>query len=293
MSIRQGNAEARDVIAVRGDLRLIQRRLLRRLFGPTFKPSPYSHGCVANRSIKTNAMKHVKNRFVYLTDIAAFYPSIHSQRVNAFFRENGCFGATASMLTTLTTLDHHLALGLITSPILAEAVVQAADFRIASACNKLGLTYTRYVDDICISSKFDLEKSGINATVRSILNQNGFRIQPAKDIFSSIERSCAVTGVRLGRGRISAVPDYVQRLRSAIDDASILANGGCTPIAFCTKEQLRGRIQFVHWLSKGQARDLFQNFRRINWKKYERESLQRGLVRAKVKFVLRSNLPNS
>src|SRR5690554_5836269 len=58
----------RDIISVRGDLRLAQRRLHQRLLSQAIEPTPYSHGGVRGRSIKTNAGQHVRNRFVYLTD---------------------------------------------------------------------------------------------------------------------------------------------------------------------------------------------------------------------------------
>jgi len=291
-----GKRKNRDVIAVRGDLRLIQERLLRRLFQKSFEPSPHSHGTVPGRNIKSNAMPHAGSRFFYQTDIAGFYPSIHSKRLHLFFRQNGCFGETAGALTTLTSLDNHLALGLITSPILAEAIIRESDIRIAASCCKLGLVYTRYVDDICISAKFDLRKAGIDSSVRKILSQNGFAIQKSKDIFSRIEDSCTVAGVCIRRNRLMAAPDYVNQLHLDLDHAAELALGGSSPAFFYTVEQLRGRVQFVRWLNGGQAAGLLKKFRSINWQRHRNESLQRRLVRVKTKFLRRqmdSQLPSN
>ena len=57
-----------------------------------------------------------------------------------------------------------LALGLITSPILADQMMDCVDDRIGGACRKAGLVYTRYVDDLTISGPYDLEQKRLRRT---------------------------------------------------------------------------------------------------------------------------------
>ncbi|WP_053061319.1 reverse transcriptase family protein [Rhodopirellula islandica] len=279
----------RDIISVRGDLRLAQRRLHQRLLSHSIEPTPYSHGGVRGRSIKTNAGQHARNRFVYLTDIANFYPSIHSSRINDFFKSNGCLPAVARLLTSLTTLDYHLALGLITSPILAEAIIQPVDRRIAVACDRQGLVYSRYVDDICISSKHSLHGSGIDATVRTILRQSGFKVRVSKDRFIRVDEGCAVTGVRIHRGRLSVTPSYIGELETDLSSALSFARGGHHTGLFFTKEQLWGRVQFVRWINPGRAKPLIRLFRQIPWRRYRVAASQSGLIAAKAFFAERKS----
>lgn len=273
--------KTRDIISVRGDLRLAQRRLHRRLFSPAINPTQYSHGGVRERSIKTNAGQHIGNRFLYLTDIANFYPSIRSERISEFFKDSGCYGVVSRLLTSLTTLDYHLALGLITSPVLAEAIIQPVDHRIATACLRLGLVYSRYVDDICISSKHDLRSSGIDETVKTILRQSGFKIRAAKDWFLRVDEGCAVTGVRIHNGHLTVPAPYYNQLEADLTAAGSLARGLKSEGLFYTKEQLWGRIQFVVWLNAGRGKSLIRQFRSIPWRQYQIEASRQRLIAAK------------
>jgi RNA-directed DNA polymerase len=281
----------RDIISVKGDLRLVQRRLHHRLFSRAIKPTPFSHGGIRGRDIKSNASQHAQNRFLYLTDIANFYPSIRSERVNLFFKANGCHSSVARLLTTLTTLDYHLALGLITSPILAEAIVQPVDLRVAMACSRLGFRYSRYVDDICISSKHNLESSSIAKTVRKILTQEGFKVRAEKDRFSTVEKGCSITGVQVRQGRLRVPTTYLEKLEASLIEAKSLANGEAHSGPFYTKEQLWGRIQFVRWVNPGQARSLVRQFRSISWRRYREQSQHQRLIVARAVFVERDAAP--
>ncbi len=278
----------RDVISVRGDLRLIQNRLHSRLLTKVIEPTSQSHGSVRGRSIKTNATVHCRSRFLYLTDIANFYPSIRSVDVRHFFEDNGCRPDVANLLTRLTTLDHHLSLGLVTSPILAEAVVRPADKRIADACVQRHLRYTRYVDDICISAKYELGGSGVPATVRQILEQEGFKIRKSKDQFYCVDGKCGVTGVCIRKGRLSALPIYVERLVVDLEEAKALSKGQVHRSNFYLKKQLWGRVQFVKWLNPNQAKPLVRLFRSVNWRGYMLEASKQQLVVAKVRFTSRT-----
>lgn len=279
----------RDIISVHGDLRLIQKRLQARLFTQSIEPTPQSHGSVRDRSIKTNADIHCRSRFLYLTDIANFYPSIRSVEVRQFFEDCGCRPDVANVLTRITTLDHHLALGLVTSPILAEAMVRPADKRIAAACQRRSLKYTRYVDDICVSADYDLIGSGVPATVRQILEQEGFKVRASKDQFFRVDGKCGVTGVCISKGRLSALPIYVDRLVTDLQNARALSTGQVHSANFYLKKQLWGRVQFVRWLNANQAKRLVHLFRTINWRAYSEEAARQRLVVAKIRFADRTS----
>ena len=68
-----------------------------------------------------NAERHLRSQFAFSCDIMEFYPSIHSSRVYRLFAKiQGCSPDVARLLTRLCTYRYHLALGLITSPLLAD-----------------------------------------------------------------------------------------------------------------------------------------------------------------------------
>ena len=216
----------RIVLNVKGEMRRLQHRLYRRVLLPKLKPSEYSHGGVRGRSIMTNAEPHLGSRFLYKTDISDFYPSVHRKRVYRLFTETlECSPDVARICTQICTFRHHLALGLITSPVLADLIMRTVDRRIGSACERMELTYTRYVDDISISGPFNLQKkrSGVPQLVQSILEAHGFKENLAKREFGKFEAGVTVTGLRELDGHLDVRREYVDELVRLLTDAASLA----------------------------------------------------------------------
>lgn len=182
----------------------------------------------------------------------------------------------ARICTKICTLEHHLALGLVTSPILADQVLRRVDVRIGFACRKIGLVYTRWVDDIVISGRFDLLESGIRSLVSQILRQNGFRTNPAKDSCGRFADGLAVTKVRIRRDRLDVQKHYYDELERQLQDARSLAEGGPFTGPFFTKAQIAGRVQFVCWINPGRRNALRRQIRSIDWRLHAAESLKRG-----------------
>jgi RNA-directed DNA polymerase len=147
----------RDVLNVKGDLRVFQTRLLHDLLQPKHRPSTYSHGGVQGRHIKSNANAHIESVFAFPTDVANFYPTISNDRVfRLFLMDFCCHPSVARICTQLCTYNYHLALGLITSPILADRIMLPIDKRIANMCTQQGLIYSRFVDDIIVSGTYPI-----------------------------------------------------------------------------------------------------------------------------------------
>jgi RNA-directed DNA polymerase len=152
----------REVLEIRKHWRLYLDRLYTRLLLPKLHPSDHSHGGVQGRSIVTNATAHSGSIYAYTADISNFFPSIHYTRIYDIFTKTfDCSPGVAHICTRLCTHNYHLAVGLPTSPILADQILHGVDARIGEACAKLGLQYTRYVDDMTITGQFDLKRSGI------------------------------------------------------------------------------------------------------------------------------------
>jgi RNA-directed DNA polymerase len=271
--------KSRNVIAVRGRWRMLQQRLYRRLFLPRMKPSPVSHGGVKGRSATTNARAHIGNPFAFVADISSFFPSISCNRVNGFFLRQSCSYEVARILTRLCTYDFHLALGLITSPILANELLKPIDSDITKACKKIGLTYTRFVDDITISGKFDLEQSGLRGVVENIVNRNGFRLAKRKTRCGRLDEEITVTGVRLKKYHLDAPKEYAQELDRLIADHASLAQGGDFAGPLLMEGELFGKAHFVCTLNPGRRRSILGRLKTISWDEVMNNAVARGLVR--------------
>ena len=269
----------RVVVDVRGMMCAFQTRLYRRILLPKLRPSVYSHGGVRGRDIKSNAQPHIRSQFVFKTDISNYFPSIHYKRVYRLFTESfKCSPDVARLCTGLCTYRHHLALGLITSPILADQVLSRVDRRIGGACEKARLKYTRFVDDITISGPYDLKRSGFVRLVESILEDDGFKVSKKKQEFGRLSEGTPITGVRAVRGHLDARREYIDELERQLDDAASLARGGDFVGPYYTPAQILGRVRFVCWVNPGRRRQLIRRYRSIRWSDVSANARGRGLV---------------
>lgn len=271
----------RPVISVTGKLRDVQCRLYNRVLKAKLTPSAHSHGGIGGRHVLTNARPHLGQRYLFLADIAGFFPSITNDRVNQLFlRRFKCSPTVARLLTRICTHNYHLALGLVTSPILADQVLHDVDMRIAKLCSQHGLVYTRYVDDVAVSGKFDLEPSFVPKLVWKIFREHHFRIRRDKTKFGRVADGIGITKISLAKGRPDVVRSYIQELVRRLDDHASLARGGPFVGPFQSDDQLRGKVQYVCWVNPGRRLRLFRKFRAVPWYKMWNEAVRRGLVKA-------------
>lgn len=267
----------RTVVNVKGAMRTLQSRLYRRILLRKIEPSVYSHGGVRGRSIKTNVEPHLGSSFAFRTDISDFYPSVHFRRVYRLFTERlECSPDVARICTKICTYRHHLALGLICSPILADQILERVDRRLGGACAKQKLRYTRFVDDIAISGPFDLARSGFAEMVERILAQDGFRVNPTKHVFGSLSDNCTITNLREVRGHLDVRREYIEELNRQLSDASSLSHDGDFEGPYYTYGQILGRVRFVCWVNPGRRRDLMTRFRSVNWRAAKAIARKRG-----------------
>jgi hypothetical protein len=275
----------RDVLNVTGALRTLQTQLLRRVLLPKLTPSEFSHGGIRGRHIKSNIQPHIESVFVFTTDISNFYPTVSRNRVyDLFATKLGCSPDVARICTRLCTYRHHLALGLVTSPILAEQVLGDVDLRIAGVCQQANAVYSRFVDDITISSSFDLERSGLPNLVESILGDHGFSVNRLKNRFGRISDGVTITKIRVKNGHPDVQREYLVELERQLDDVASLAAGKGFQGPYYTKSQIGGRVQFVCWVNPNRRRRLLRWYRSIPWERVEQAARQ-GLLIANKKVL--------
>lgn len=281
-----GQKRDRQVISVGGKLRRLQERLLANRFRSDLLVSENAHGSVRKRSIVSNAKVHLGSRYAYASDVESFFPSISHNRIYRLFVENGYAPDVARACTRICTFKHHLALGLVTSPMLANAVFFAVDQRIDSLCKALNLRYSRYVDDLVISGDFAFEGSGIAASVSSILHNNGFKTKRSKEQFGTTRSGgFEIAGIRLKRRTIDVKADFLEQLLSSLDEAKAFAISGVKPERFLAQEQLWGKVQFAIWVNNGRKRKLTRLYYSIDWKKHAEHASRLGLEKWKTILV--------
>lgn len=224
-----------------------------------------AHGFVPGRGIVSNATPHVSKDVVVNLDLSDFFPTITYFRVRAVFERYGYSGGVASVFALLCTEcpratvtyagtkyeaatgPRGLPQGAPTSPGLSNQVARKLDKRLLGVAAKLGLTYTRYADDLSFSGGAELTgKIGwLLAKVRNISREEGFQVNEKKTRVMRRSSAQTVTGVVVN-DKPSVSRDELRRLRAILHRAKAegldAQNREGRPNF---REWLRGKIAFV------------------------------------------------
>lgn len=186
---------------------------------------------VVGGSIRENAARHASGRVLYKIDFRAFFPSIQAGDWAAYAREHLKDMTLEDVRFTQHVLfwgagdakPRCLSIGAPSSPYLSNALMFSFDKHLSEQCALLGVTYTRYADDLTFSTKGHLDKQQIRQAIRGAI-QAGFvprlDINEDKTVLVSKATRRRVTGlivtndglVSLGRDRkrlISCMVDHV------------------------------------------------------------------------------------
>ena len=146
----------------------IQCLILKRVKYPS-----YLMGGLADRDYVRNAHVHAGARVMINEDIAKFFPSTSSSRVFDLWKYVFHFPLEVSRtLARLTTRRGGLPQGAKTSSYLANLVFWACEPDLVAKLRSMGFDYTRYIDDMTISSKIDKTAEELNHAL-SLLASNG------------------------------------------------------------------------------------------------------------------------
>jgi RNA-directed DNA polymerase len=213
-AIKKRSGGRRFIHAVTGELfkaqQFINSEILQRL-----KPHPASFAFHPDGGIRACASEHCGTRWLFQYDLADFFHSVNEVDVYGVFVGLGYRPLLAfemARICTTTRLPKHLkhylwpkfenrsqiyqfyiertgAVGVLpqgaaSSPMLSNLVARSLDEALTAFSVQHGLVYTRYADDITLSSGRDIPDEmsigGIHRTVIGIIRKNGFRENPDK-----------------------------------------------------------------------------------------------------------------
>lgn len=155
-------------------------------------PPKSSHGFVKHRSIITNASSHLQRKVILNLDISKFFESIGADKVYKVFVGIGFSNKHSAILTELVTVNDSLTTGFPTSPVLANLICREMDYVFEGVCKKFDYVYTRYADDITISSNTSTPNK---KAISDVLSKYGFIINEKKYKVSRRGGNQYVTGL--------------------------------------------------------------------------------------------------
>lgn len=271
--IPKRRGKPREIDAPLRTLKYLQR-LIHESMNRIYSPHPAVHGFVKGRSFITNAECHLSSRYVLTIDLQDFFPSITRQRVygrlkSAPYRMDSKIANLIASLATGPT--GRLPQGSPCSPVLANMVAAQLDADLATLAASKYCTYTRYADDITISTKREALSPQIarypNAQVTSqvalgdelldVIARHSFRVNFHKNRLQSYWTRQTCTGLVVNGAAVSVPRPFVRRLRTVIhrwvehgwrDAAAVLAKGDERPEIDDRahfERVVRGKLEYV------------------------------------------------
>ena len=214
-------------------LKYIQRLLhesLTRVYGP----HPAVHGFIHGRSVVTNAKSHLNRRYVLNIDLEEFFRSITRKRIYGrlvadpyLFHSN-----VANLIASLSTNAYsRLPQGSPASPVIANIVAAEMDADLVKLSRTFGCWYTRYADDITISTPrgefsprlaryphaFGAGQVVVGEELNEVIRRHGFRINHRKSRLQSYWTRQVCTGLLVNGRSVSLPRPYIRHLRSLVD----------------------------------------------------------------------------
>ena len=253
----------------RAELKAIQTRI-KNMLSKIVVPDNIFSG-IKGRSYADNAIMHtgIHLRYLFKTDLTAFFPSIKRESVYKFFYEDlQCSPDVAQILTNFTTVDiskskaqdmasiysflgtkqvksfNHLISGAPTSQILSYLVNHNMFDELQTLSNENNMTMTVYVDDITFSSEYYISQR-FKEKVSKIIRKYEYQISKKKVKGYSKLYPKLITGVIIdSTGNLTIknslrkkITDEHQRLRDNPDDKK-------------SRQRLRGLVTAARQVNK-------------------------------------------
>ncbi|MCO8146862.1 retron St85 family RNA-directed DNA polymerase [Rhodovulum tesquicola] len=220
------------------ELKAIQRWIVRALISRF----PLHESATAYRKgtgIRANAERHRRTKFTNRYDFASFFPSFSQARVVQFIEKQAtAVGIELSerdleFVGNIVCRNGKLTIGAPSSPAITNAMMFEFDRRMHEECHARGLVYTRYADDLFVSSFEPGQLDGIEKVIvksKRGIHHLRLRLNHQKTAYLSKKYRRVITGVvvtpqhtlSIGRGRKREIKALIhQWVKGDIDLTSL------------------------------------------------------------------------
>jgi hypothetical protein len=177
------------------------------------------------RNISMHARVHTTGNYFLRLDFKDFFPSVNGQWIDEFLREaieNGSLDVDVDAVETIVRLlcrwDARrgllaLSIGAPSSPALSNAILFRLDSALQDACAQHECAYSRYADDIYVSSRRPEMRERVGPVVRRLIEDlvPQLQINEAKSMWLSRKRRVLVTGLVITSDRKVSVGRALKR----------------------------------------------------------------------------------
>lgn len=261
VNIPKADGSVRQTWDAYDPLKKIHRSIRRNILAHVIYPS-YLTGSIKGCDYKVNASLHTGATIVINEDITSFFPATSAIAVKRIWREFFGFGQdVADCLSHLTTRSGELPQGAITSSFLANLVFWDNEPELHRSFKARGLTYSRYVDDIAVSSETFLDnstKTEVIASLYGMLFKHGYRPKRTKHEIKTSGERMDVTKLSINsKPGLSA--SRQSQIRSAVNHIEkAVLRGEITVFNHGPYAQVLGQVHLLARFHPGKAEKLKQ-----------------------------------
>ncbi len=214
-----------------------------------------------NRSIKEHALPHARARYLLKLDFRDFFPSLKATALRHRLLADANYSAQELwMLCQILCrrprrdAELQLSIGAPSSPYVSNYLMYEFDSKLARSCEACGAEYTRYADDIAISTSFPQILDIIEVEVRRLLGELdylGLSLNEGKTVNVSTKNRRTLVGLVLANdGNVSIGREEKRRLRAAMHKLT----QGKLPVEETAR--LRGQLAFAYSIDPDFVNDL-------------------------------------
>lgn len=157
-------------------------------------------------SIKDHAGLHADNRYLLKLDFQDFFPSILGEHFLMHLRTHSDIPEDDARLLMLLLFrinregNYSLSIGAPSSPMVSNTIMYDFDDAVVRYCKKHGIIYSRYADDLALSTNHPKTLDGAYAFIRKLCDEMTYphlRLNEEKTVFASKKHHRQLTGLVL------------------------------------------------------------------------------------------------
>jgi hypothetical protein len=236
----------RECYSIREPLKSIHIKIREKITSKVSFPS-YIQGSTKGFSNITNAKLHENSKTIIQLDVKNFFPSISYKHIYNLWHYFFHFSKDVSrLLTNIITLNNYLVQGSTLSSDIANLIFWDNEYELVMYLNNLNLIYSRYVDDISISSKEKIPnnlKTTIIKKVNRMLSSKELKLKNKKTIILNENNQMLVTGLVVNK-KTKVSKSYIDKTYKEIIKNTSSVNS------------INGKIQYIKQTSAKKAKNL-------------------------------------
>ncbi|PSV31330.1 RNA-directed DNA polymerase [Photobacterium sp. GB-27] len=189
--------------------------------------SDYAYAYMKGRSIYDNAFIHKDSSYLLKLDFKNFFHSIRPEHLKYYIKNkiDGVSDIEINIMNNfLFWFDHDdnklkLCMGAPTSPLISNIVMYEFDEKIAGICKDFDVKYSRYADDITLSSDNRDDIDAVEIKVNNLIKETNIpllELNKKKRVFVSKHMSKRVTGIIITHDKNLSVGRYKRKKIKAL-----------------------------------------------------------------------------